>query len=61
MTTVNEDKAKRLKANNLRFKGELIDEEFGKELDPSMGYTKDNPTKTPPNNITNKERAKYKG
>ncbi len=38
------------------FKGELVPEKDSNDNDPTGAYMKKNPYKTPPNNLTSKQR-----
>lgn len=38
------------------FKGEMIEERDERDMDPSQSYKKKNPYKTPPSNMTTKQR-----
>lgn len=40
------------------FKGEMVDEKDGLDLDPTGRYMKKNPYKTPPNNLTTKHKKR---
>lgn len=40
------------------FKGELVDEKDKMDNDPTGRYMKQNPYKTPPNNLTTKSKTK---
>lgn len=58
--------SKRIQANKVSYKGELVKHEFGEEVSPKeMAATrkqlKHNPFKTPPNNLTTKDNARSKG
>jgi hypothetical protein len=58
--------SKRIHANKLSSKGELVQHEFSeevspKEMAPSWEQLKNNPMKTPPNNLTTIDKAQRKG
>lgn len=53
--------SKRLHKNNVTFKGELVEHETSEELSaaemaPKQRQLKNNPLKTPPNNLTTKNK-----
>lgn len=58
--------SKRVHANDLSFKGELVEHEFSAELSAkemafSLEQLKNNPMKTPPNNLTTIDKVQRKG
>ncbi|MBM7855989.1 hypothetical protein JOC37_002412 [Desulfohalotomaculum tongense] len=58
--------SKRVHANDLSFKGELVEHEFSAELSaremaPNQKQLQNNPMKTPPNNLTTIDKEQRKG
>lgn len=41
---------------NMRFKGDLVDDERPENYELSEEFARKNPLKTPPNNLTNKDK-----
>lgn len=44
----------------MRFKGDLVDDERPQNYELSEEFTRENPFKTPPNNMTNKDKETEK-
>ncbi|MTI82138.1 MAG: hypothetical protein FH758_14955 [Firmicutes bacterium] len=58
--------SKRLHRNDVTVKGELVEHETSEELSaremaPSTEQLQNNPMKTPPNNLTTKDKYRSKG